>query len=149
MRDEMLVEDAINVANVTSTWLPEGADTEVRQLAVAAKRLAEHVLEQARELERERARRRGMSGPERRLVDGQCLEAGEDGGGRRDFLAGRPVHAGEGLYLLTCLGWHPVRYESNMPRATSLLYLPLPGVVDEAVFTPPHAARFAWPDELR
>ncbi len=82
-------------------------------------------------------------------MGGHRLEEGTDGGGRRDFLAGRPVHAGETLYLLTCVGWHPVRYESNMPKNTALLYLPLPGVPDEAVFTVPREARFAWPEELR
>jgi hypothetical protein len=50
------------------------------------------------------------------LIEGRQVEDGADGGGSRDFLAGRPVHAGETLYLLTSLGWYPVRYDSNMPR---------------------------------
>jgi hypothetical protein len=59
------------------------------------------------------------------------------------------VHAGETLYLLTCVGWHAVRYESNMPHGSPVLYLPLPGVQEEVVIAAPHGARFAWPEELR
>ena len=149
MREQMSVEDAINVVRVTSDCLSPDVDQEVHDLAIAAKQLVHHVVQQSLELERERARRRALAGADRRFVDGHCLEAGVDGGGRRDFLAGRPVHAGDGLYLLTCLGWHPVRYESNMPRQTSLLYMPLPGAADEIVFTAPYTARLVWPDELR
>jgi hypothetical protein len=59
------------------------------------------------------------------------------------------VHAGETLYLLTCVGWYPVRYESNMPRRTSLLFLALPGVREDVVIAVPDDARFAWPEELQ
>src|SRR5574338_414961 len=80
---------------------------------------------------------------------GSPLKEGSDGGGRRDFLAGRGVHAGETLYLLTYSGWHPVRYESTMPRYVPVLYVPLPGVREDVVIPVPREARFAWPEELR
>jgi hypothetical protein len=67
----------------------------------------------------------------------------------RDFLAGRAVHAGQAPCLLMCLGWQPVRYESNMPNDGPVLYLPLPGVQQGVVIAVPREARFAWPEELR
>jgi len=136
MRAEMTIDDAVNVVNVASDCLAHD-DDDVRELAVAAKRLVSHVYELTLELERERARRKGLAGREARLVDGDRLEEGTDGGGRRDFLVGRAVHAGETLYLLTSLGWYPVRYESNMPRKASLIYLALPGVQEEVVIGVP------------
>src|SRR5712692_9908223 len=118
-------------------------------LPIAAKRLVNHVGEQSREAERERARRKGLPQEDARLVEGHRLEEGTDGGGRRDFLAGLAVYAGQTLYLLTCAGWHAVRYESNMPHKAPVLYLPLPGVQAEVVIAVPSEARFAWPEELR
>ena len=111
VHDEIAIEDAVNVVNVISDSLPHDADEDVRELAVAAKRLVHHIDELSLELERERARRRELTGRDAGRVDGCPLEEGTDGGGRRDFLAGRAVHAGETLYLLTSLGWCPVRYE--------------------------------------
>jgi hypothetical protein len=105
--------------------------------------------EQSLELERERARRHGLRPGDTRIADGHQLEDGRDGGGRRDFLAGRGVHAGETLYVLTYAGWHPVRYESNMPGNEPFLYLPLPGVRQDIVLYVPRQACFAWPEELR
>ena len=81
-------------------------------------------------------------------VDGMSLRNGTDAGGWREFLAGRPVHAGDTLYLLTSLGWHPVRYETNVPRKSSFLYFSLPGVREDLAIMAPRDARFAWPDEL-
>lgn len=147
VHDEVSVEDAVNVVNAINDCLAPDANDDVRELAVAAKRLVHHVDEQSRELERERARRRALAGREARLVEGHRLNEGTDGGGRRDFLAGRPVDAGETLYLLTSIGWYPVRDESNMPRR-SLLFLALPGVREDVVFVVPYEARFAWPEEL-
>jgi hypothetical protein len=144
----MTVEDATNVVNVLSDVLACDANEDVRELASAARQLVRHIGEQSSELERERARRRGLARGEVRVPDGNPLKEGADGGGRRDFLAGRPVHAGETLFLLTRAGWHPVRYESNLPGKEPVLYLPLPGVWDEVAITAPRDARFAWPDEL-
>jgi hypothetical protein len=148
MHDEMTIDDAINVANVGNDLLSDHADADVRELAIAAKRLVNHVGEQSREAERERARRTGLPQEDARLVEGHRLEEGTDGGGRRDFLAGLAVHAGQTLYLLTCAGWHAVRYESNMPHNAPVLYLPLPGVQAEVVLAVPRGAHFAWPEEL-
>lgn len=148
VHDEVSVEDAVNVVDVINDCLAPDADDDVRELAVAAKRLVRHIDELSRELECERARRRGVAEKDARLAEGHRLEEGTDGGGRRDFLAGRSVHAGETLYLLTSLGWYPVRYESNMPRKASLIYLALPGVQEEVVIAVPPDACFAWPEEL-
>lgn len=148
VHDEVSIEDAVNVVNVINDCLAPDAGDDVRELAVAAKRLVRHVGELSLELERERARRRALAGREARLVDGHRLIEGTDGGGRRDFLAGQPVHAGQTLYLLTSIGWYPVRYESNMPRNTSLLFLALPGVREDVVIAAPDEGRLAWPEEL-
>lgn len=149
MRDNMTVEDAINVVHVLGGDLASNGDEDLRKLVSAATCLVSHVYEQAAELERERACRQGIGHREAMTLEGRRLENGADGGGRRDFLAGRGVHAGETLYLLTYSGWHPVRYESNMPRNTPLLYVPLPGVREDVVIVAPREARFAWPEELQ
>jgi len=149
MRDEMTIEDATNVVNVLSDVLACDANVDARELATAARRLVRRISEQSSELERERARRRSLARGDVRVPDGNPLKEGTDGGGRRDFLAGRPVHAGEALFLLTCAGWHPVRYESNFPAREPVLYLPLPGVWQDVVIAVPRHARLAWPEELR
>jgi hypothetical protein len=149
MRNNMTVEDAINVVHVLGCDLAPNGDEDLRKLVSAATSLVSHVQEQAAELERERARWRGTGQREAAMPEGHRLENGVDGGGRRDFLAGRGVHAGETLYLLTYSGWHPVRYESNLPRNEPCLYLPLPGVREDVVFWVPREARFVWPEELR
>ena len=59
------------------------------------------------------------------------------------------MHAGETLYLLTYSGWHPVRYQSNMPRNAALQYVTLPGVREGVVIGVPREARSAWPEELQ
>ena len=145
--DDMAIDDAINVANVIADCVAPDADGDLRELAVAAKRLVRELGAQALELERERARRRNGSREAPRL-HGMPLQDGIDGGGWREFLAGRPVHAGDTLYLLTSLGWHTVRYETNVPRKNSFLYLSLPGVPEDIAIRVPRDARFAWPDEL-
>lgn len=149
MNNEMTIDDAINVARVLGDERVSDRDRDIRTLACAAQQLARHVEEQRLELERERARRKGLRYRDAQRADGHRLHAGTDGGGRRDFLAGRGVHAGETLYLLTYAGWHAVRYESNMPRYEPVLYLPLPGDREEVIFGVPRDARFAWPEELR
>lgn len=149
MHTEMTVDDAINVARALGDLRGDDADEEVRELAIAALRLARQVEEQSLELARERARRRGFGSRDARRPEGAPLICGADVGGRRDFLGRRPVHAGEPLFLLTCAGWHPVRYESNFPAREAVLYLPLPGVWQDVVIGIPRDARLAWPEELR
>jgi hypothetical protein len=142
---ELTVDDAINVANVAETCLAADADRDHRQLVAAARRLVRHISEQREDLERERARRHGLAHPAAH-AEGHRLVEGRDAGGRRDFLNGRPVHAGQGLYLLTARGWLPVRYESMERRP--LLYVNLPGAAQAVVFAVPRDAALAWPDEL-
>lgn len=149
MHAEMTIDDAINVARVLGDWRGDDADAEVRQLAAAARRLVRQVEEQSLELERERARRHGLGRGNARSAEGSPLREGLDGGGRRDFLSGRPVHAGDALFLLTCAGWHPVRYESSASGSEPVLYLPLPGVWQDVVFAVPRDARLVWPEDLR
>lgn len=146
--DEMPIEDAINVANVIADCVALDADPDFRGLAVAAKRLVRALGDQAQELERERARRRAGTVKERPLAEGMPLQQGAEEGGWREYLATRPVHAGDTLFLLTSLGWYAVRYETDVRRRKSFLYLSLPGVRDEVAIAVPHDARFAWPDEL-
>jgi hypothetical protein len=142
---ELTVDDAINVANVAEACLPADADRDHRQLVAAAGRLVRHIATQREELERERARRYGLAQPAAH-AEGHRLVDGHDAGGRRDVLNGRPVHAGQGLYLLTARGWLPVRYESTGNGA--VLYLELPGTAREVVFAVPRDAALVWPDEL-
>jgi hypothetical protein len=89
--DEMTIDDAINVANVIGDCLSTEADADLRELALAARRLVSAVHEQADELERERARRRSMVPRATPQVDGAWLEDRLDGGGWRQFLTGLPV----------------------------------------------------------
>jgi hypothetical protein len=145
--DDMTIDDAINVATVIADCVTPDADGDLRELAVAAKRLVRELGAQAQELERERARHRSWS-RQASLVDGMPLQEGTDAGGWRELLAGRPVHAGNTLYLLTSLGWYPVRYETNVPRKNSFLYLSLPGVREDIAILVPRDACFAWRDEL-
>lgn len=149
MYDEMAIEDAINVVRVIGGERADDPDSDVRALACAARRLLHHIDESALELERERARRHGLRRRDTRTPDGHPLREGMDGGGARDFLAGRAVHAGEALFLLTCAGRHPVRYESNAAAGEPVLYVPLPGVRDDVVIGVRRDARLAWPEEVR
>ena len=55
MRDNMTVDDAINVVHVLGRDLASNGDEDVGQLVSAATSLISHVQEQAAELERERA----------------------------------------------------------------------------------------------
>jgi hypothetical protein len=93
----MTVDDAINVVHVLGSDLARNGDEDMGKLISAATCLASHVEEQAAELERERARRHGTGPREGATPEGHRLEVGTDVGGRRDFLAGRGVHAGETL----------------------------------------------------
>jgi hypothetical protein len=149
MDDKMTIDNELNIANVANDCLADHGDQDVRELAIAAKRLVSHIEDQSRELEREQARCRSLARGNALRVEGDRLEEGTDVGGRRDFLAGRGVHAGQALCLLTCLGWQPVRYESNMPHDGRVLYLSLPGVQQDVVIAVPREVRFAWPEELR
>jgi hypothetical protein len=148
------IEDAINIANVSHDAVQEPSyepgHVDVPQLANAARQLAREIYKLHGELDRERARAYQLARPETPRVEGHPLDEGHDEGGSRHFLAGRPVHPGQPLYLLTHLGWHPVRYESNMPKGPALLYFSLPGSCDESVIAAPAGdhIRLAWPEDL-
>jgi hypothetical protein len=88
MYEEMTIDDTVDVVNVAHDCLAQDADDDMRELAIAAKRLVRHIDELSRDLDCERALRRELPGREARLVGGHRLEEGTDGGGRRDFLAG-------------------------------------------------------------
>ncbi len=150
------IDDAIHIADVShdavqdSGYEPDGDN--MRRLAIAAQQLVQEIYALRAELERERARSRDLARPERPRAEGHPLRDGKDSGGRRHWLGGRPVHAGQPLYLLTLLGWYAVRYESNMPKGPALLYFDLPGAREESVVAIPDGdsgVRLAWPDELR
>src|ERR1700687_4141605 len=121
MHDEMTIDDAVNIANVLNDSLACCADEDVRELAIAAKRLVSHVAVASRA--RERERRHAVAREDVRLVEGHRLEEWTDGGGRRDFLAGLAVHAGQMLYLLTWVGWDAVLDESKLPHNAAVLAL--------------------------
>lgn len=72
MYEDMTIDDAVNIVNVAHDCLAQDADDDMRELATAAKRLVSHMDELSRELECERALRRGLPGREARLVDGAC-----------------------------------------------------------------------------
>ena len=149
MRDEIAIDDAINVVRVLAGERADDQDSDVSSLARAARQLLHHIDELAFELERERARRYGLKCGDTRRPDGHVLLEGMDDGGKRDFLGDRPVHAGDALFLLTCAGWHPVRYESNVAGKEPVLYVPLPGVREDQVIGVRRDAHLAWPEEVR
>jgi hypothetical protein len=149
MYDEIAIDDAINVVRILGDERADDPDSDVRSLARSPRRLQNHIDELAFELERERVRRHGLRRGDTRRPDGHLLLEGMDGGGKRDFLGDRPVHAGEALLLLTCAGWHPVRYESNAAGREPVLYVLLPGIREDVVIGVPCDARLAWPEEVR
>jgi hypothetical protein len=99
---------------------------------------------QSLELERERARSCRDEAPR---VQGARLVEGDEGGGRRHYLRGEPVHCGAGMYLLTFNGWMPGRYERSANRAT--FWFSIPGVAEESAIHIQPDMLFAWPSEVR
>ncbi|MDQ3520990.1 MAG: hypothetical protein M3434_01425 [Gemmatimonadota bacterium] len=92
----------------------------------------------------------GTEGNGRSDVEGHEMGVREEFGEPRHYLAGRAVHAGEGVYLLTPLGG---RYESSRDRDGELVgwfYFSLPGCGwrDFSIPVEP-AMRLAWPDEVK
>jgi len=83
------------------------------------------------------------------------LVLGQDAGGPRHFLAGRPVHAGTYLELrLADDRWVVIRYEwSWEPEQRPRAYLALGGrgeamgYTPEVVFSLPEKAGLRWPGE--
>jgi hypothetical protein len=146
----MTLDHAINVVSSAQDCFRarEREEIDLESLTSASREVVHRIFELENELERERARGRSRANAAPR-VEGHRLEEGYDDGGRRDYLGGRPVHAGQPLYLLTDLGWQAVRYESNMPRGPALLYFSLPGAGYEEVRIPVAAyMRLAWPEDV-
>lgn len=104
---------------------PEEAQRIVRELALAAGRMAEVLDRKAAEVERLEARVRGLSWPAQPLV-AERMWLGADGGGRRHFLGTKPVSAGTGLFLLTSQGWMPGRYEWDWQDEQGVFYFACP-----------------------
>ena len=73
MRDNMAVEDAINVVHVLGCELASDGSEDIRKLASAANSLVSHVQELAAELERERARRQWIGHREAMTLEGHRL----------------------------------------------------------------------------
>ena len=57
MPEEMTIDDAVNIANAANDCLARYADEDMRELAIAVKRLVSRVAEQSREIELEPVQR--------------------------------------------------------------------------------------------
>jgi hypothetical protein len=112
-------------------------------LARAGATVVRALRRQALELERQRGRNYRDESPR---VQGARLVDGTDGGGRRHYLRGEPVHCGAGVYLLTFNGWMAGRYERSEDRAT--FWFSVPGVAAECVIPVQSDMLFAWPSEV-
>lgn len=75
---------------------------------------------------------------------GCALELRKESGGRRHFLAGRPVLCGTTLLLLTKIGWLPGRYEWDFYGAPEF-HFSLPGSRDKISVPLPASSSLAWP----
>ncbi|MEP7309354.1 MAG: hypothetical protein ABJA98_27945 [Acidobacteriota bacterium] len=148
LTDRMALSDAVNVARVLAdAGLLDKRDQ--RELLDAAGALVLYVEQRDRQLQTARTLVQAAARADAPRVEGDVIVSGHDAGGRRDFLQGTPIHAGERLYLLMAFGWMPVRYESKGAAGASLVYLSLPGVGKEIGIAIPSTARFAWPSEIQ
>lgn len=137
-------EDARNILGFAEE---NAADTTPENLIAAGVSLVTEVERLEGELARARARLQ-MTTSQAARVAGARLELGEDGGGRRHFLAGRPVQSGTGLYLLTAIGWMPGRYEWGFDQRRPRFYFEIPGAGDEESVPIASRAHLAWPAEF-
>lgn len=94
-------------------WSDDAVHVTRNAIEDGATALIAYVEERDSDLARERARVEGAARHDPPRVEGGPIVEGRDRGGRRDFLNGVPIQAGEPLYLLTWKGWAAVRYESN------------------------------------
>lgn len=60
-------------------------------------------------------------------MQGNYIELGQDSGGWRDYLEGKPIHCGEQLQLWTGDEWIYTRYEMGdyQKQGKRHIYLPL------------------------
>lgn len=144
------LDDALNLiddANDPDAWRPPP----VNDVLAAALTLKKELESVSRKLEWARASMRCMF--DKHQTPGAVLRLGEDAGGLRHFLDGKPVSAGAVLYLLTNEGWLGGRYEwefTETARATFTFYIPgarsaWGGQV--TIVLPPHAL-LAFPSDL-
>lgn len=144
------VEDAITVIHRMY------AEITVEELRAAGQTLARGLLDAHAELARSEARSedvRRKSGCQtqargHRLEHGNALRDGRDGGGRRHYLAGKPVHSGDGMYLLLRQGWMPGRVETTRDGTPYFVCRPIPGADTEVSIELGRETRLAWPSEL-
>lgn len=146
----MTADDACNVLSLAEDDPPDVLD------AVSLRTAGLALVEETRRLEREVQRWRALAQAEGRrsgrpVVEGAELVEEVDAGGRRHYLDGAPVHAGQPLCLLTHDGWLAGRYESRRSAGGGLagvFHFRLPGVWDDAGIPIPSRARLAWPEQL-
>lgn len=138
----MQVEDARNALSCARMEAAE--DIDAVRMREAGLVLADQVQRLEREVERLRARLKEAA-PQRANVRGGAIVLDHDLGGPRHFLDGRSISAGNGLFVLTELGWLGGRYESRYPDGVFYIYLP---GAHQVSFTITPSMRFAWPDQL-
>lgn len=140
-------DDALDIVCVAERRRQDGdldaTDFPSELLAEAGATIVRALRRQALELERERARGYRDEAPR---VQGARLVDGDDGGGRRQYLRGEPVHCGAGLYLLTFNGWMAGRYERSGNQTT--FWFSVPGVAEECVIRVQPDMLFAWPSDV-
>lgn len=141
------IDDAINILAIAKESDP--ADVEIERVLGAAAVIQQELNRRADDLDRMRSIAHSIGRQANIPVgEGHELVLEWDAGGRRYFLNGRPVHAGDSLFILTFRGWMSGRYEWTYDDSPPLFYWALPGVNDLLVFRLPAKARLAWPDEI-
>jgi hypothetical protein len=143
------IEEAIDVVLTASRKAQQGHDDWTRQAESWRDRLLDigMVLQKEvralyRGVEREKARNAQMK---QLKLEPAPLRDGRDSGGRRHYLMGEPVHAGDRIMLLTRWGWLPGRFESGGDGAPRFYASPIPGDADEVSWAITEAMHFARP----
>jgi hypothetical protein len=132
-----------------------GEDGQQDEFALSLIRAGQCLLRELQRHEREDELRLARSGMSERAriseveADGHALLLGEDAGGARHFLGGKPVHAGAHLFVLSSIGWMAGRYEwSYGVDQPGRLYVPFPGAHESVALRIDSGMRLAWPEEL-
>ncbi len=74
------------------------------------------------------------------------IQDGQDGGGWRQFLDGKPLHAGDMVEIEVAGRWLPARYEMDYHRRRGVIYIqPLWRGGGEIVFNVLDDMEFSWP----
>lgn len=144
---EVHVEDAVaSIRNLRDYLAPdyELTDSTRDRLGESGRVVVEQLHELSVRLAEAEARASAYLGGDHR---GDHLVLGEDGGGPRHFLVGRPVRAGAGLCLLTRYGWMAGRYEWSFGDRPPRFCHALPHG-QQVEMELPYGARLAWPEAL-